>query len=239
MSFSTEVKNELKSKMVTPKAKHCQIAEEKALELFSGDGIHARCDGLIVQKSCCRRNFIKVAFLEKGTVNDPSKGYHLEIACRGNSQATQLCELLAKDGINAKVIERNKRMSVYVKEAEQISDMLALMGAHKAVLSMENERILHQVRGDINRRVNCETANINKTVNASVRQIEAINYIQAHDGLHNLPDNLREMASVRLEWPESSLSDLGQYLDPPVGKSGVNHRLRKIVEIAEKMGFED
>lgn len=238
MSFSTDVKNELKSKMTPQKAKHCQLAEEKAYELFSKDGVHARCDGLFVQKSCCRRNFIKIAFLEKGTVNDPSKGYHLEIACRGNSQATQLCELLSKEGINGKVIERNKRMSVYVKEAEQISDLLAMIGAHKAVLAMENERILHQMRGSINRRVNCETANINKTVNASVKQIEAIKYIQEHDGLHNIPDNLKEMASVRLEWPESSLSDLGQYLDPPVGKSGVNHRLRKIVEIAEKMGFE-
>lgn len=238
MSFSTDVKDELRSKTAPAKSKHCQIAEEKARELFSGDGVHARCDGLIVQRSCCRRNFIKIAFLEKGTVNDPSKGYHLEIACRGNSQATQLCELMAKDGINGKVIERNKRMSVYVKEAEQISDMLALMGAHKAVLSMENERILHQVRGDINRRVNCETANINKTVSAAVRQIEAINFIQKHEGLQNLPDVLREMAAVRLEWPDSSLSDLGQYLDPPVGKSGVNHRLRKLVEIAEKMGYE-
>lgn len=237
MSFSTDVKNELKK--ISPKAKHCKIAEEKATELFSGEGVHARCDGLIVQSECCRRTFIRIAFLEKGTVNDPSKGYHLEIACRGNSQATQLCELMAKDGIKGKVIERNKRMSVYVKEAEQISDMLALMGAHKAVLSMENERVLHQMRGTINRRVNCETANINKTVNAAVRQIEAINYIQKNSGLHNLPENLRAMAVLRLEMPDTSLGDLGQYLNPPVGKSGVNHRLRKLVEIAEKMGFED
>lgn len=236
MSFSSDVKDELKK--VTPKAKHCKIAEEEAFRLFSGDGVHARCDGLLVQSECCRRTFIRVAFLEKGTVNDPSKGYHLEIACRGNSQATQLCELMAKDGITGKVIERNKRMSVYVKEAEQISDMLALMGAHKAVLAMENERVIHQMRGTVNRRVNCETANINKTVNAAVRQIEAINYIQNNGGLHNLPESLQEMARVRLEWPDTSLGDLGQYLDPPVGKSGVNHRLRKLVEIAEKSGFE-
>ena len=236
MSFSTDVKDELNK--IIPKAKHCKIAQEKALELFAGDGVHARCDGLVVQSECCRRTFIRVAFLEKGTVNDPSKGYHLEIACRGNSQATQLCELMAKDGIKGRVIERNKRMSVYVKEAEQISDMLALMGAHKAVLLMENERVIHQMRGTVNRRVNCETANINKTVNAAVRHIDAINYIQSHGGLKSLPDNLREMAQVRIDMPDTSLGDLGQYLDPPVGKSGVNHRLRKLVEIAEKLGFE-
>ena len=124
---------------------------------------------------------------------------------------------------------------VYLKEGSQIVDMLNVMEAYVALMNLENVRILKEVRNTINRKVNCETANINKTVNAAVKQVEDIELIRERIGLDNLPENLREMALLRLEYPEATLKELGNYLEPPVGKSGVNHRLRKLSAIAEDL----
>ena len=236
MSFSQDVKDELNS--IYPKARHCQLAANEARVIFGG-GVDMRGDGLKIQSDCCRRTYIRTAFIERGTVNDPAKGYHLEINCPGEDSGRQLIEFLAKDNITGHMIERAGRCSVYIKEAEQISDTLALMGAQKAVLSMENERIIHEVRGDINRRVNCETANIRKTSQAAVKQMEAIRYLAECGELSHLPMTLRQMADVRMEYPDESLAELGKMMEPPVGKSGVNHRLRKLIELAEKRGMRN
>ena len=145
-----------------------------------------------------------------------------------------MLDVIHSFGIEAKSILRKKYYVVYIKESESIVDLLNVMEAHVALMNLENLRILKGMRNSINRRVNCEAANITKTVNAASRQIEDILFLRDHYGFEKLPDNLRQMAQVRLEYPEATLKELGEYLDPPVGKSGVNHRLRSLSEIAEK-----
>lgn len=193
-------------------------------------------DGLLIQQSCCRRAFIRGAFLASGSISNPSKAYHFEIVCRTGPQAVQLRNTINSFDMDAKIVARKKTQVVYVKEGAHIVDLLNIMEAHEALMNLENVRIVKEMRNSVNRRVNCETANISKTVNASVRQIEDIHYIQHKKGLESLPDNLREIAVLRLEYPDASLKELGVYLNPPVGKSGVNHRLRRISEIAAELG---
>ena len=146
-------------------------------------------------------------------------------------QANKLIQILHSFDIEAKFVLRKKYYVVYLKDGEMIVQFLNILGAHIALMELENTRIMKEVRNTINRKVNCETANISKTVNAATRQVEDILYIKEHYGFDNLQGNLREMAQVRLEYPDVSLKELSQYLDPPVGKSGVNHRLRKLSEI--------
>ena len=189
----------------------------------------------IVQSGCCRQAYIKGAFLAAGSLNDPMSGYHLEFSCDSRAKAEQLAAFCDTGAGPAKVSVRKSNFVVYCKEGEQIVDMLGIMGAHKALLEMENARIVREMRGDINRRVNCEASNIHKTVSAAQRQIDAIEKIEMLQGLKSLPEHLRQMAQIRLEYPQAPLEELGTYLDPPVGKSGVNHRLRKIVDLADKL----
>lgn len=193
-----------------------------------------RTNGLLIQKTCCRRAFIRGAFLSAGSMSDPNKAYHFEIVCKTREQAEQLKELMTAFETDAKIVERKGHHVVYLKEGAQIVDMLNVMEAYVSLMNLENVRILKEMRNSVNRQVNCETANINKTVSAAVRQLEDINILQQAVGLDNLPDNLREIAYLRLEYQDAPLKDLGQYLDPPVGKSGVNHRLRKLSELADK-----
>lgn len=192
-------------------------------------------NGLLVQRSCCKRAFIRGAFLSSGSISDPGKSYHFEIVCSSDGRAAQLQSMINSFDMDSKVVERKRHYVVYLKEGSQIVDILNVMEAHKALMDLENVRILKNMRNNVNRQVNCETANINKTVNAAVRQIEDIQYIKERIGLEQLPANLREMARARLEYPEASLTELGSYLTPPVGKSGVNHRLRKISKVAENL----
>lgn len=190
-------------------------------------------NGLVVQKSCCRRAFIRGAFLSAGSMSNPGKSYHFEIVCPFLKYASKLQGMINSFGLDAKIVERKNHYVVYLKEGSQIVDVLNVMEAHKALLDLENVRILKNMRNQVNRQVNCETANINKIVNAAVRQTEDIAFIQKEIGIEKLPPNLQEAAKARLEYPEASLEELGSYLTPPVGKSGMNHRLRKISEIAE------
>lgn len=192
-------------------------------------------NGLLVQNACCKRAFIRGAFLSAGSMSDPEKSYHFEIVCTSEEKAVQLMEIINSFDIDAKIVQRKKNYVVYVKEGAQIVDMLGIMEAHVALMNLENVRILKEMRNSVNRQVNCETANINKTVNAAVKQIEDINYIEETVGLSSLPENLQEIAEVRLKYPEAALKELGTFLEPAVGKSGVNHRLRKLCEIAEEM----
>ena len=190
---------------------------------------------LIIKNSCCKRAFLRGAFLCLGSMSNPQKGYHLEFVCDYEAHALQIKEVLGTFDLEAKIVIRKKYYVVYLKEGAGIVDLLNVMGAHLSLMLLENLRVEKEVRNSINRKVNCEAANITKTVNASSKQIEDILLLQKHYGMSNLPDNLRQMAEVRLEHPESSLQELGGYLNPPVGKSGVNHRLRKLSEMAEKV----
>ncbi|MDE7434894.1 MAG: DNA-binding protein WhiA [Lachnospiraceae bacterium] len=192
-----------------------------------------RVNGLLVQNSCCRRAFLRGVFLSSGSISDPNKSYHFEIVCDTAGQAQQIQEMMIDFDTDAKIVERKNHYVVYLKEGAQIVDMLNVMEAHVALMNLENVRILKEMRNHVNRTVNCETANINKAVNAAVKQIADIRLIRERGGLESLPKSLRQVAEVRLEHPDATLKELGEYLCPPVGKSGVNHRLRKIGEIAD------
>lgn len=192
-------------------------------------------DRILVERACCKQAYIRGAFLAAGSVTNPEKGYHLEIVCNDEEHAELIAYIMTEFEIKPKIINRKKYKVVYLKESSQIVDMLNVMGAHKSLMGMENVRILKDMRNSVNRRVNCETANINKTVNAAVRQIEDIRYIDSVMGLSRLPDGLRELALLRLEAPELPLKELGESLKQPIGKSGVNHRLRKISELANEL----
>lgn len=186
----------------------------------------------IIKKRCCKRAYIRGAFLGGGSLSDPEKIYHLEIVTHNETYANSLCHLINQFGLNSKTIERKNNFVVYLKEGEQIVILLNIIGAHSALLDLENIRIYKDMRNNINRIVNCETANLSKTVNAAVRQIENILYLREHYGLSKLSPSLREIAELRLENPDASLKELGQMLNPPIGKSGVNHRLRKLDKMA-------
>lgn len=193
---------------------------------------------LVIQNPCCRRAFIRGAFLAAGSISDPEKFYHFEIACTSMEKAKQLQEVISTFSIDAKIVVRKKYYVVYIKEGSQIVDLLGLMEAHVALMELENIRILKEMRNSVNRQVNCETANINKTVSAAVKQLGDITYIRDTVGLDYLPEALAEIARIRLEMPDATLKELGESLNPPVGKSGVNHRLRKISTIAETLREE-
>ncbi len=190
-------------------------------------------DHILVERSCCKQAFIRGAFLGAGSLTNPEKEYHFEIALLSPELTSLVVKLIRDFDIEPKTVERKKYHVVYVKESQEIADLLILMGAHASLLDMENIRILKDMKNRVNRRVNCETANLNKTVSAAVRQVSDIEYIEQTKGLKSLPESLYEIAVLRLEQPDMALKDLGEMLNPPIGKSGVNHRLRKISEIAE------
>lgn len=189
----------------------------------------------VIRKECCKKAFIRGVFLAAGSVNDPKKAYHFEIALQNAEFAGIVKEILCQFGLDAKLVKRKKYFVVYLKEGSMIVDVLTIMEAYVGLMDMENVRILKDMRNDINRRVNCETANIKKTVDAARRQIEDIEYIERTKGLGYLKEPLRLLAEKRLEEPDANLAELGEMMDPPVSKSGVNHRLRKISNIAKAL----
>ena len=189
----------------------------------------------IVQAVCCKRAYIRGAFIASGSMSDPSKSYHFEIVCASMGKAQQIQKIMRCFALDAKIVSRKKTLVVYLKEGAQIVDVLNVMEAHQSLMELENIRILKDMRNTVNRKVNCETANINKTVSAAVKQIEDIRYIEETKGLDKLPEGLKDMALTRLTYPEASLKELGALLQNPVGKSGVNHRLRKLSEMAEEI----
>lgn len=191
--------------------------------------IYATLDN--VEKEENKRAIIRGAFLGSGSINNPEKEYHLEIDLSNETNLKELVKLLQQLDIRVKTFQT----SIYIKEAEEISKFLALIGANKAVMQFEDIRIQKEMRGKVNRLVNCETANLNKTINASVKQIGAIKKLQETGTFQKLEDNLKEIALLRLENPDMPLIELGKLLKEPVGKSGVNYRLKKIVEIAENL----
>ena len=190
---------------------------------------------LLLRTPCCRRAFLRGAFLSMGSISNPEKSYHFEIVCSNPEKAIAIRDLIQSFDVDAKIVLRKKYHVVYVKESDGLADLLGLMEANISLMNFENIRILREISGTVNRKVNCETANLNKTVSAAVEQVRDIELIREKMGLDQLPQPLQEMAYVRLEHPDTPLKDLGTYLDPPVGKSGVNHRLRKLKSIAEDL----
>jgi len=189
----------------------------------------------IIKKSCCKRAFIRGTFLACGAISDPNKMYHFEFVLTSMKSANDLVNIVAKFNVEAKITTRKKYFIVYIKEAAQIVDLLNVMGAHVALMELENIRILKEVRNSVNRNVNCETANINKTVNAATKQIKDIQYIYENMGFSNLSKGLREVAKIRMDNPDMSLVQIGLLLEKPIGKSGVNHRMRKLSMIADEL----
>ena len=213
-----------------------KISEEQMRSVIDKIGdLSEPVSPLLIKNSCCQRAFLRGAFLCIGSMSDPQKSYHLEFVCTDEDKARQLQSVIQGFDIEAKIVLRKKYYVVYLKEGSGIVDLLNVCEAPIALMKLENLRIVKEMRNSVNRRVNCETANITKTVTAATRQIEDIIYIRDHYGLENLPEALSQMAEVRLENPDAPLKELGEYLDPPVGKSGVNHRLRKLSELAERI----
>jgi DNA-binding protein WhiA len=189
----------------------------------------------LIHEETWKRSYIRGAFLGGGSISNPEKTYHLEFVTHNEEYAEDLKNLINTYGLNSKVIKRKSSFVIYIKEGEQIVDILNIIGAHNSLLQLENIRIMKEMRNNVNRLVNCETANLSKTVNAAVRQIESIKLIQKEIGLERLPKNLREVAELRVKFPNESLKELGEMLVPQVGKSGINHRLRRIEKISEEL----
>lgn len=222
------------------------IAIENAFDILKKLEIIGEVDGMlginhgmpdsIIGKDCCKRAYLRGIFMGGGSVSDPEKSYHLELTLHNKPYGEALSQfLLDSYGLETKHILRKNNYVLYFKDGDQIVDFLNIIGAHSALLNFENVRIVKQMRNKVNRLVNCETANLNKIVDASVRQVRDIELIIERKGLEALPDNLRAIAQARLENPDMSLRELGEVLEPPVGKSGVNHRLRKLEAIAESI----
>ena len=181
------------------------------------------------------KGLIRDAFLRSGSISDPEKFYHLEIVFTSHEEAKSIQKMLEDFGLDAKIVERKGHYVVYLKEGAQIADMLRIMEAPLALMEFENIRIVKEMRNSINRQVNCEAANLGKTISAAVKQVEDIRYICSKVGLDNIPESLAETAKIRLDYPEATLKELGELMDPPLGKSGVNHRLKKLSELAEDL----
>ncbi len=208
----------------------------ETLYLCEEDGLlYFRADERLLKGDCCRKAFIRGAFLGGGSVSDPGKSYHLEFATRSYECAESLIAICEHFGLTLKWTTRKSEVVVYAKGSEEIADMLGLIGASAAVMNLYDTMITKDMRNQINRQINCENANMTKTANAAAHQILAIQKIMRLRGLNYLPDSLREMAELRLEYPEANLKELGQMLSRPIGKSGANHRLNRILEIAETL----
>ncbi len=210
-----------------------------ATRLMGPDGSINRDMSLVstvgISNICCKRAFLRGAFLAGGSISDPEKSYHFEIVSSGERKAEQITDAVRTFELDARIVERRRYHVVYIKEGAQIVDMLNIMGAHKSLMELENVRVVKEVRNSVNRKVNCETANLGKTIGAAVKYIEDIEYIRDKIGLDSLSEELEETAELRVKYPDMPLKELGEMLSPPVGKSGVNHRLRKISRIAEEL----
>lgn len=210
-----------------------------ATRLMEPDGSINRDMSLVstvgISNMCCKRAFLRGAFLAGGSISDPEKSYHFEIVSSGKRKAEQIMGAVKAFELDARIVERRRYYVVYLKEGAQIVDMLNVMGAHISLMELENVRVVKEVRNSVNRKVNCETANLSKTIGAAVKQIEDIEYIRNKIGLHSLSEGLEQIADLRVQYPDTPLKELGEMLSPPVGKSGVNHRLRKISQIADEL----
>lgn len=222
-----------------------EVLEAVKHPVIQGRAPEEPVDDLILQRNCCRRAFVRGCFLAAGSVTDPAKSYHLEIVCPTEEKAKQLCTCInsfwqQEEGMEAKMIARSKsggRKSfvVYLKEGNQISDLLNICETYRCLMEMENIRVEKEIANSVNRKLNCEMANMVKTITAAQEQKNDILFIEEQIGLERLPAELEQLARIRLEDTEISLKELGEKLTPPIGKSGVNHRLRKLRKIADDL----
>ena len=217
-----------------------QIGTKKAFKTLGIEltpkGYEIRWETDIFKKRCCHRSYLRGVFLGSGSVSNPEqKTYHLEIVVKDPIYHKIICELMRNFGLNPKSFIKREKSIIYLKESEQIVDFLNIIGAHTALLSFEGVRVKKEVRNRINRIVNCETANIGKTALAAMKQIEAIKLLEKNPGLDKLPDGLEKLARLRLENHELSLKELGELMNPVVSKSGINHRMKKLQKMADKV----
>ncbi len=210
-----------------------EIVEQ--LGLLRGDNPAAKPAG----SKCCRRSYLRAAFLIAGSLSNPEGAYHLEIYTDYQHQAEDLAALITAFGLTPKTIRRKNGFLVYLKEGDQIGEFLNIIGAHGTLLDFENIRVLKSLRNRVNRLVNFETANVNKTIDAALKQVEAIHFLRRQPAWQTLPLSLKELAGLRLAHPEASLQELGEMLSPPLGKSGVNHRMRKLEKMAAAISHKD
>ena len=192
----------------------------------------------LLRKACCRKAFLRGVFMAGGSVSRPAGDYHLEIVTENEELARLIVKIMHGFSLSAKMTDRKNNYIVYLKDGDHITDFLSLIGAHQALLEFENVRIVKDMRNQVNRRVNCETANLNKVIRASVLQVACIRYLQEHGRYHLLPEKLKEAAELRLRYPDISLNELVEYTEGTVGKSGLNHRLKKIRQIAVNEGMD-
>jgi cell division protein WhiA len=188
--------------------------------------------GFLPHKSCCRRAYLRGLFITRGFINRPEGNYHLELVINESRLATEIQKMMQKLDLPARISERQKSLLLYVKESEKIVDFLRLVKASNALLEFENVRIVKSMRNQVNRQVNCETANLAKTVDASVRQIEIIEKLLDRNGVQGIPRSLRDLALLRIDYPDSTFKELGTMLDPPLTKSGVAYRMKKLEGLA-------
>jgi DNA-binding protein WhiA len=222
--------------IVRMKEKADQVLND--LEILKGPlSINPNIPEKFLQDTCCKRAYLRGAFLAGGSVNNPeTSSYHLEIYSSDEEHNEALCKLMNQFGLHARTLNRKKGYITYLKEADKITELISNIGAHQALFKFEDVRIVRDMRNSVNRLVNCETANLNKTIGAAFRQVENIKFIDRTVGLEALPDKLQEIATLRLQYQEVSLKELGEYVSgAPISKSGINHRLRKIDEFAEKV----
>lgn len=230
-----------KGKIYTLSIRNSNLASKMLLEmgLMKANGalydLSLSQTQLIPKKNCCKRAFLKGKFLCIGTISDPKKSYHIEFSCVTKERADDVKLLIDDFEIESRISKRKNRYVVYVKDGEKTSDILTLIGATSSLLEFENVRILRDISGNVNRQVNCETANINKRVTAGMKQVKQIEAIRDKRGLSSLPPELREVAKVRLANPDMGIKELGESLSPPLGKSGVYHRLERIKRIYEEL----
>lgn len=191
----------------------------------------------LLTKQCCKRAFLRGAFLGGGSISRPSSDYHLEMVTGNEDFARSIIKVMHTFSMKAKLTDRKNDYIVYLKDGESITNFLRVIGAHGSMMEFEGVRVLKEMRNNVNRRVNCETANLGKVVKAAVRQVNCIKFIDEHMGLSELPQALQETARLRLEYPDASLNELVEY-SGGIGKSGINHRLKKLQEMAVGLGME-
>lgn len=221
--FVNQIAYDEKSLTISVNDKELCEKIQDALESFS-----------VTERTCCRRAYLRGAYLCGGSTTDPGKSYHLEIVCKNKKSADKIIELFETFDVDAKLVERGRYYIVYIKDSNKIVLALNVFEAPVALMEYENTIIMKEMRNSINRQNNCDVANLNKTVSAAQSVISDIKQLMGTAEYENLPDNIKEVAMLRVEYPDASLKELGEMLTPPLGKSGVNHRLRKLSEMARK-----
>lgn len=231
----------IKAEIKTAKKIHSIIVEKgyesmlSELGYMTGGVVKFYADPFVMHDDCCKTAFLAGAFLGGGYVKTPKNGYHFEIKTHYRDLSRDLCDIINEVGFEAKSVIRKSEYVVYIKQSDAICDILGYLGATDAMLELCNVKILKDVRNNITRKVNCDTANITKAADAAAVQLNAINVIKSKIGLEAIPESLEQVARLRIEYPEANLTELGNMLVPPISKSGVNHRLKKIMKMAEEL----